>query len=45
MKKKSFDLSRLRSMPEASKKSERIELSLVASLTVGVIIRRVSSTN
>ena len=32
-------------MPEASEKLERIEFSLVASLAVGVFIRRVSSTN
>ena len=45
LKKYSFDLCKLSSMPEASEKSERIELSLVASLTVGVFMRRLSSKN
>ena len=45
LKKKSLDLSRFSVMPEASVKSERMELSLLASRAVGEFMRRVSSTN
>jgi hypothetical protein len=40
LKKKSWDFSRLREVPEASTKSERMVLSLLASWAVGVFISR-----
>ena len=45
LKKKIWDLSLLHSRPEASKKVWRISWRELASLTVGLPIKRVSSTN
>jgi hypothetical protein len=45
LKKKRYDLSRFREVLEASGKSLRVDLSLLASWAVGVFISKVSSMN
>jgi hypothetical protein len=45
LKKKIYDLSRFREVLEASGKSLRMDLSLLASWVVGVFINKVSFTN
>jgi hypothetical protein len=45
LKKKRCDFVRLKEVPVASLKSERMELSLLASCVVGVLMSMVSSTN